>query len=181
MIAPDEVEAKVRARSEDDLEACERLARAVHELDGYPVFVPDDDFRAFVAAPAALGAWVAEADAGIIGHIALHSTTSLPIVGLLRSRLGVSASEVGVVARLMVAPSMRRRGVARTLLDVATADAWCRGLVPILDVVPRHEAAIALYESAGWSQLGQVTYDLPNGMLVDEFVYRAPTRAADTP
>jgi len=174
-------DAKVRGRTDDDLAACERLARAVHELDGYPVFLADDDFRGFLAAPGALGAWVAEAGGEIVGHVALHASTSIPVVGLLRSRLGIAASEIGVVARLMVAPSMRRRGVARSLLEVASEEARCRGLVPILDVVPRHEAAIALYENAGWENLGQVTYDLPDGTMVDEFVFRAPARDADAP
>jgi ribosomal protein S18 acetylase RimI-like enzyme len=171
-----EISPFVRERSEDDLSACERLARAVHLSDGYPVFVVDGDFRRFVASPAALAGWVAEVDGEIVGHVALHPATSLRAVRLLRSKVGVDMSQLGVIARLIVAPSARRRGIARELLDIAAAEARRRGLVPILDVVTRHEAAVALYENAGWTQLGTVDFELPDGTTVEEFVYRAPTQ-----
>jgi len=164
----------VRARSDDDLPACEHLARSVHLADGYPVFVSDGDFRGFVASPGERSAWVIEDDTGIVGHVALHRTTSLRVLGLARSQLGVRARELGVIARLMVAPSARRRGIGLRLLEVATAEARDLGLVPILDVVTRHASAVALYESAGWTQLGTVSCDLPDGTTVEELVYRAP-------
>jgi GNAT superfamily N-acetyltransferase len=143
--------------------------------DGYPVFVPEAGFRAFVAPDAALAAWVAEDDAHIVGHVMLFPMTSLRAVGLVRSTLGLKPSQVGVVARLTVAPSMRRHGLGRRLLDVAATDARRRGLTPILDVVTRHQAAVALYENAGWIRLGAVNFDLPDGTTAEEFVYRAPT------
>jgi GNAT superfamily N-acetyltransferase len=164
----------VRSRSEADLSACERLARAVHVTDGYPVFVPGDDFRGFLTSPPALAAWVAVADAEIIGHVALHPPTSLHVARLVRSQLGVEAFRLGVIARLFVAPSTRRRGVARTLMDVAQAEADRRELVPIVDVVTRHEPAVALYDNAGWMRLGKVDVDLPDGTTIEEFVYRSP-------
>ena len=169
-----EITSFVRARSDDDLSACEQLARSVYLADGYPVFVYDDDFRGFVASPGELAAWVVEDDTGIVGHVALHRTTSLPVIGLVRSQLGVRSRELGVIARLMVAPSARRRGLGRELLEIAAAKACDLGLVPILDVVTRHEPAVALYESAGWTQIGKVDCDLPDGTTVEELVYRAP-------
>jgi hypothetical protein len=59
-------------------------------------------------------------------------------------------------------------------LEVAAAEARDLGLVPILDVVRRHRSAVALYEAAGWTQLGMVDSDLPDGTTVEELVYRAP-------
>jgi GNAT superfamily N-acetyltransferase len=164
----------VRARSEDDLSACERVARAVHALDGYPVFVPDGDFRRFLTSPPALAAWVAVVDAEIIGHVALHPPTSLEVARLVRSQLGMDAFLLGVIARLFVAPSARRRGVARVLMDVAQVEADRRGLVPIVDVVTRHEPAVALYDNSGWTRLGTVEVELPDGTTIEEFVYRSP-------
>ena len=164
----------VRAREDRDLEACERLARVVHAADGYPMFVRNDDFRSFVASPHALAAWVAEEHAEIVGHVALHSSTIPDVMRLAAAHLSVPESDLGVVARLSVAPAARRRGLARRLLDTATAGARERGLVPILDVVTRYDAAIALYERAGWERLGTVGFRFPNGTEIQEFVYRAP-------
>jgi GNAT superfamily N-acetyltransferase len=164
----------VRARSDDDLSACEQLAHSVYLADGYPVFVSDGDFRGFVASPGERAAWVIEDATGIVGHVALHRTTSLRVLGLARSQLAVHSRELGVIARLMVAPSARRRGFGRRLLEVAAAEARDLGLVPILDVVTRHEPAVALYEAAGWTQLGKVDCELPDGTTVEELVYRAP-------
>lgn len=45
---------------------------------------------------------------------------------------------------------------------------------PILDVVTQYQAAIAVYESAGWTRAGEVTFRLSNGIAIDEFVFIAP-------
>jgi GNAT superfamily N-acetyltransferase len=95
-------------------------------------------------------------------------------MALAQSRLGIEAARLGVIARLMVAPTARRRGLARALLETVTDAARERGLVPILDVVTRHYGAVALYESVGWRQLGTVDFSLPDGSIIQEFVYAAP-------
>jgi ribosomal protein S18 acetylase RimI-like enzyme len=168
------VTAQIRPRVDEDLDACEALARATHNQDGYPAYVRDDDFRGFVARPDALCAWVAEVDGGIAGHVALHSRTTEPAMQLVAARLGVSPDHCGVIARLIVSPDVRRRGVGGALLQTATDEARARGLEPILDVVTRHDAAIALYESSGWLRVGSVTLVLPDGSKLEEHVYRAP-------
>ena len=165
---------RVRTRVDDDLDACESLARATHVHDGYPAYVRNDDFRTFVARPGALGAWVAEVDGALAGHVALHAQTTEPAMQLVTSRLGISPAQFGVIARLIVAPDLRRRGVGGALLRTATDEARTRDLVPILDVVTRHDAAIALYHSAGWLRVGSVTLLLPDGSKLEEHVYRAP-------
>jgi GNAT superfamily N-acetyltransferase len=171
---PQDDDVHLRARVDADASGCERLARAVHASDGYPISLRDDDFLGFVVSPAALAAWVIVRDAEIVGHVALHARTSRPAMALAAASIGVDESELGVVARLMVSPSARRRGIARRLLDIAVAEACRRDLVPILDVVTVYEPAVALYERAGWARLGSVSFSLPNGLTVEEFVYRAP-------
>jgi ribosomal protein S18 acetylase RimI-like enzyme len=165
---------RIRPRVDDDLDACEAIARATHAHDGYPAYVRDDDFRTFVARPGALGAWVAEIDGALGGHVALHTRTTEAAMQLASSRLGVSPEQCGVIARLIVSPDVRRRGVGVALLQIATDEARALGLAPILDVVTRHDAAIALYESAGWLRVGSVTLVLPDGSNLEEYVYRAP-------
>ena len=165
---------QVRPRGDDDLDACAALARATHLYDGYPAYVKDGDFRAFITRPGALAAWVAEIDEHVVGHVALHARTTEPAMNLATARLDLPAEQLGVVARLMIAPDARHRGIAHILLRIATEEARARNLTPMLDVVTRHTAAIALYERAGWRRLGTVAFTMPDGSELEEYVYCAP-------
>ena len=92
-----------------------RLTRVAHELDRYPMFLPID-FRRFISAPDALAAWVAEDDGEVIGHVALRPSSSEAVLAMAVEVLRVPPDRLGVVARLLVSPEHRRRGVARSLL-----------------------------------------------------------------
>jgi GNAT superfamily N-acetyltransferase len=164
----------LRPRSDADLEPCQRLALAVRAADGYPPFLPDDDYRAFLASPSALAAWVATDGDVIVGHVALHRDASPAVVEFAARETGVAADRLGVVARLLVSPTTRRVGMGRRLLEHATDAARQRGLVPVLDVLPRFRGAVALYEGAGWTRLGEVTVALPDGTTIQELVFAAP-------
>jgi len=164
----------LRPRSEVDLAACEAIAREVHALDGYPPYMPDDDFRGFLVARDAFGAWVALLEGAVVGHVALHRRSTRAVMALAASAVGVSETQLAVVARLFVGPGARGSGVGRPLLDHARDEARARGLVPILDVWTELGSAIALYESAGWERLGTVTFEAPAGRRFDEDVYVAP-------
>ncbi len=145
-------------------------------MDGYsPLLL--QDLRGFLASPDALEAWVAEAHERILGHVALHRTTSAQVMALACTILGVSADALGVVARLLVHPARRHRGIGRELLTKATAAALSRGLLPVLDVATHFQPAIALYEKHGWLRIGQVkvTY---REHEVHEFVYVGPSGSA---
>ena len=164
---------EVRARTDDDLDSCLRLAEIVHVNDGYPVHLPGD-LRSFVVRPDALASWVADREGDIVGHVALHPTSSSAVIALAAEKARVAPSQLGVVARLLVAPGVRRLGVGRSLLDAAAGHAVRLGLFPILDVVTHHEAAIRLYDACGWVRVGLVTSTFEEGFSVDEFVYLAP-------
>ena len=166
-------ELTVRPRLDEDLDAVERIARVVHTTDGYPLYLPDGDLRGFVASADAHSAWVATRDDAIVGHVALHASSSAPVMALATSVTGAPETRFAVVARLLVDPGSRREGIARRLLDAAVSDARARDRVPILDVMRAHRSAIALYESCGWQLLGAVTVRLPTGPA-EELVYLAP-------
>ena len=83
---------------------------------------------------------------GLVGNVMLRPRSAPPSVELAADALGVAPDRLGFVARLMVAPRARRRGVARQLLDVAVGGARRLGRVPVLDVVTSDAAAVALYE-----------------------------------
>jgi GNAT superfamily N-acetyltransferase len=162
----------VRARSEEDLDQCVRVAEAVRQLDGYPVFL-DSDFRTFLVAPDALAAWVVEDAGRVIGHVALHQRTIPEALAIAGHALGRPVDQLGVVARLLVAPSARQRGVGRLLLDTATREARARSRWPILDVCADFGPAVALYEAQGWVRAGSVPLHL-DGRYIEELVYLAP-------
>ena len=122
----------------------------------------------------ALSAWVAEYGGAFAGHVAMHRQ-SLPVVMETAARaLDMDPSQLSVVARLIVDPSTRRSGVGRALLEAAAADARRRGLHPILDVATHYDAAIALYESCGWRNAGEVTMVFGDGTELQSYVYLAP-------
>jgi GNAT superfamily N-acetyltransferase len=164
---------EVRTRTDADLDGCIRLAEIVHVNDGYPVYLPGD-LRSFLVRPAAIASWVADREGDIVGHVALHSSSSDGVIALAVEKTGVAPSQLGVVARLLVAPGVRRLGVGRSLLYAAAGHAARMGLWPILDVVTHHEGAIRLYDTCGWVRVGMVTSTFGEGLSVDEFVYLGP-------
>jgi GNAT superfamily N-acetyltransferase len=165
---------EIRPRSDTDIAACERLARGVHALDGYPPYLPNGDFHAFLVSADALGAWVAEEAGAVLGHVALHARSSDPVMALASDALATAPDRLAIVARLLVDPESRGQGIGRSLLATATRHALDLGRWPILDVVSHFQMAINLYESSGWVRVGLVTLRLPDGADVEEVVYAAP-------
>jgi GNAT superfamily N-acetyltransferase len=163
----------VRRRVDADVRELVRIAARVQEFDGYPGRRPRD-LQSFLYAADALSAWVAEYDGAVAGHVAIHRS-SLPVVMTQAAdALGRDASELGVVARLIVDPTRRRVGIGRALLETAAAGARQHGLHPILDVATQYEAAIALYGSCGWRNVGEVTMVFADGFHLQSFVLVAP-------
>ncbi len=163
----------IRNRSASDGGALEAIALATHRLDRYPMYLPAD-LRSFIVNEDALGAWVAEDDSGVLGHVALHPSSAKEVMDLAVLASGVAADRIAVVARLLVAPEARRRGTGRALLEKATQEAARLGRRAVLDVVEDHTAAIRLYEDCGWTRAGQVDWALPGDLPLREFVYLAP-------
>ena len=167
----------LRPRTDGDLDACERLARAVHRADGYPPRRAGD-LRRFVSAPGALGAWVAESDGGeVVGHVALQPTSSAAVMTLAADATGLPADRLAVVARLFVAPAHRGAGIGRVLFACATAASLGLNRRPILDVAAHFDAAIRLYARAGWTCAGRVTVTFSGEQPLDELVYVGPAPA----
>ena len=161
----------IRLRVDGDLDGLERIAARVRAADDYPTYLPAADYRRFLTRPAALQAWVSEWDGSPCGHVALNPATSPAVMEVLRGAGLVG--EIGVIARLLVDPDVRRRGVARALLRAARAEATAQRRIPVLDVVDSHHAAIALYRSEGWNELGRASISLPDGRELRELVFAA--------
>lgn len=101
----------VRRRTEADLDDCVLLAQAVFQLDGYPPWLPED-LRSFLVAPDTLGAWVAESNRRIVGHVALRQRGSPPVMALAAVATGQPEGQLRVVARLLVSPAARDHGTS---------------------------------------------------------------------
>ena len=81
---------------------------------------------------------------------------------------------VGVVARLLVDPGVRRQGIGATLLDQARSHIVSLGLAPVLDVVASSSPAVSLYKNSGWMEIGEITFEVP-GQTISELVFLAPS------
>lgn len=99
---------QIRLRERQDLIHIEAIARALHASDDYPRYRPDDDVAGLLSAPEMISSLVAVTNGTIVGHVALHWRSSRQVVDLVVDRLGVAAARLGVVARLLVDPSIRR-------------------------------------------------------------------------
>ena|SRR5690348_14873729 len=94
----------------------------------------------------------------------VHSETELPLIaecegapcGLAWVRLDDGAAETAHLYQMWVSAEHRRRGVARALVDAAAAWARVMGALRLdLDVTSNNEAAIRLYEGAGFVLHGE--------------------------
>ena len=163
----------IRPRRDEDLAACAELVREVHAADRYPRFLPAN-IPSFLAPPDPYGCWVADENGDVTGHIALVPRSLPAAMELAATALSRPEEQLAVVARLFVSPHARGGGVGRLLLDTAAAEATARGLWPVLDVDTDLAAAIALYESAGWTRAGQITVRWSDARALTEYVYLGP-------
>lgn len=163
----------IRDRSPADGEQLGTIAKQTHLLDGYPKYLPSD-VTSFVMDPDALRGWVAEDNGEIVGHVALHGRSAAEVMAVARSATGLDDARLVVLARLLVAPHARERGVGRALVGHATSEAAAMGRRAVLDVVIDHKNAIALYERCGWSRVGEVEWFLPDGRPLQELVFVSP-------
>ena len=151
-----QIRVQVRPRLPGDLTACVDVLRSVHIADGYPAVWPTHPEK-WIAPEKEQFAWVAVDVTGAVqGHIALHAASDHDACDLWSKSSGLSPELIIAVARLFVAPCLRRHGIGRTLLDTATERAWALGLQPVLDVGQRNVAAARFYDELGWRRVGRL-------------------------
>ena len=141
---------EIRPRTDADLPAAVDALHAVHLADHYPGAWPAEP-AAWLAPPDEVRAWVAELDGAVVGGVALVPGATHT---QLAEAVGVAADRLLVLSRLFVAPVGRGHGLARRLVGAAVDEARSRGLRVALDVKEESSAAIALYESLGWTPHG---------------------------
>ncbi len=77
--------------------------------------------------------------------------------GILGYLAGFMDDDEGYIASIAVDPAVRRRGVARVLIETATHRFTAKGAVAIgLHVRPSNAAAVALYEGLGFALVARL-------------------------
>ena len=161
----------VRRRADVDLDTLALVAARVRAADDYPTYLPGDDYHRFLTRPEPLEAWVAEWDERICGHVAVSAQPSPGAMQVLYDA-GI-VGPLGAIARLLVDPDARGRGIARALLNTARSAAATQHRAAVLEVVESSHAAIALYRRSGWVEVGRTALALPDGRELPELVFAA--------
>lgn len=146
----------LRERRADDLPRLEAVLAAQQPLTGYPVRWPlPFPVTEFLARSGELGAWVAELEGRVVGHVSLvHPRAGWEADGWVAGT-GRPASALAAVSVLFVDPAAGRRGVGSALLARAVERARALGRHPVLDVVQENAAAVLLYRARGWRVVGE--------------------------
>ncbi|MEU8154062.1 GNAT family N-acetyltransferase [Micromonospora sp. NPDC048986] len=162
----------MRRRRATDLDGCVAALAEVHRVDGYPLNWPADPHR-WLREPHPARAWVAvDADAAVVGHVAVHRIPD-PVDG-------PQGRPTAEVARLFVAPRARGLALGSALLDRARQWADKRATDLVLELAAGGTAAAALYERAGWQWVGTSTapWTAPDGSPVSLRHYTLRHRAS---
>ncbi|MGW5349524.1 GNAT family N-acetyltransferase [Streptomyces sp. NPDC004031] len=153
----------VRGRRDSDLAAAAEGLGVVHVTDGYPMEKVGDPVG-WLSPPGMVGAWVAELEGRVVGHVAVtRGGTHEVAVRMWVEQSGADPGEVDVLARLFVVPEGRGHAAGAALVAAATADARARGMRLVLDVLSKDAAAIRLYRHLGWTELGSVVHEFASG------------------
>jgi GNAT superfamily N-acetyltransferase len=163
----------IRERTSGDLAAVVGITAELQVVDGYPSFLGNETLKDFVAPSDVLGAWVATIGDDVVGNVLLRPRSAPASAAMAATALDVPADRILFVARLMVAPRARRRGVARMLLRTVLDEAHRRDRYLVLDVVTKDTAALSLYEAEGWRLLGHHAVTRPE-FHVDLAVFAEP-------
>ncbi|MCH1865253.1 N-acetyltransferase [Nocardioides sp. CFH 31398] len=154
----------IRPRTAGDVPRLVEVLRVQQPASRYPFrwplpFPPEE----FVVRPGEEAAFAAVLDGGtgggtggeVVGQVAVAEVPEDDFADAWTHATGLDRSGLAMVSSFFVLPDLRGRGVGRALLDAAVG--WIRehGRLPVLDVVPAHQAAVRLYERSGWRTIGQ--------------------------
>ena len=99
--------------------------------------------------------WVALVDGRLVGHVSVGRVEG-DLADAFVGATGRPSEELALVSVLFVSPEAQGTGVGGRLLDTAVAWARDRHRLPVLDVVPSHGSALAVYRHRGWQVVGTV-------------------------
>ncbi|MCG7323433.1 GNAT family N-acetyltransferase [Arsenicicoccus bolidensis] len=170
----------IRPRRDDDLDELARILVEVHAHDGYPVEGVDDP-RAWLHLERPLGAWMAELDGQVVGHVALTQPGPQDHAPSMWADLTTKPKEeTAVLGRLFISPGARGKRVGAELTRTAMRAAMSEGRTAVLDVMAKDKAARRVYETQNWQALGAVDHIHSGGIREPAFAYVAPLSSVDS-
>ncbi len=101
-------------------------------------------------------AYVGELQGALAGHVTVGTALEDDTGAAFRRRTG--CTDPAVVSVLFTADWARGRGLGGLLLDTAVQWARAAGRVPVLDVLPSHSTALAVYQHRGWVEVGRARF-----------------------
>jgi GNAT superfamily N-acetyltransferase len=175
------VPVRIRLRAAADLPRLVEVLGAQQPISRYPIRwplpVPPEEF---VARDGELGAWVAEVEGTVVGHVSLLEVQPGWEADGFEAATGLPRDRMASVSGLFVDPGATGLGVGTSLLEAALERARELGRFPVLDVAAQHERAVALYRRHGWSVVGETWPDwLPDGF--GPFLVMTPPAATTPP
>jgi GNAT superfamily N-acetyltransferase len=162
----------VRARQPDDLPVLVGLLGEQQAASSYPIRWPMPfPVERFLVRRTELCAWVAEVDGEVVGHVAVTEVDRDLADAFLTATGTREPADVAMVSVLFTGTAARGLGAGGRLLDTAVAWIRERRRVPVLDVVPTHHLAAAMYARRGWVEVGRTRFawqadDLPDVVLM---------------
>jgi ribosomal protein S18 acetylase RimI-like enzyme len=166
------VDVTIRPRRPADLPALVAALGDTHRTSAYPVTWPKDP-AAWLTPNGMLGAWVAEVDGVVVGHVALGEAKERT-VGTWAATTSRPLATAAEVTRLFVTRAARGRSLGRRLLATAGTHARASGRALVLGVLRESRAAIAMYERLGWLRLSAVDFTLSDGTVTTMYTYVPP-------
>ena len=152
------VPALVRPRRPDDVPVLAAVLAEQQPRSRYPFRWPfPTGAEDFLVRSYEQVAWVAELDGEVVGHVMVGWVDRDGPGAVFRRETG--CDDPAIVSVLFVGTSARGLGVGGLLLDTAVAWARAADRVPVLDVVPLHGSALAVYEHRGWVRIGTARFD----------------------
>lgn len=146
----------IRARLPADLPVLATLLAEQQPTSRYPYRWPlPFPVEQFLVRPYEQVAWVAETGGALAGHVMVGSVDP----GDDTFRQATRCAEPALVSVLFTATRTRGTGVGGLLLDTAVGWAREHGRVPVLDVLPAHSTALAVYRRRGWVEIGRMRFD----------------------
>lgn len=174
MISSTPFAAIIRPRTDSDFPALARLLNEVHQRDGYPVEEVADP-KGWLTPPGILGAWVAQVEDQVVGHVLLtHPASGDDAANLWSTRSATPLTSIAVLGRLFLASATRGHHLGRRLTTRATLQARDLDRRAVLDVMAKDRAAIRTYEALGWQQFGTITHHFGDGRTEPALAYVSP-------
>lgn len=155
---------QIRPRRDADLSALEQILAHQQAETQYPFEWPlPYPVVNFLRRANEIGSWVAELDGEVVGHVAVTGVGDDELGRMWAEAHDVPLAQLRCVSVLFADLRHRGKGVGSALLAAATEAARANRGAPVLDVVPDHEAPVALYRKNGWQEIGRYrTHWLPD-------------------